>query len=66
MHFRTYEPRLSRSSCFEVDELREAWRRLIITSDRVTAELLREKRVIFEQELDKQVKVSVSDFVISD
>jgi len=49
-----------------VDELREAWRRLIITSDRVTAELLREKRVIFEQELDKQVKVSVSDFVISD
>jgi hypothetical protein len=27
-------------------------------SDRVTSELLREKRVIFEQELDKQVKVS--------
>lgn len=53
---------MSRSSCSEVDELREEWRLLIIASDRVTSELLREKRVIFEQELDKQIKVSLSLF----
>lgn len=57
---RAYEPRLSRTSCSQVDELRDVWRRLVLMSDRVTSELLREKRVIFEQELDKQVKVSES------
>ena len=55
---RSYEPRLSRTGCQQVDGLRDAWRSLVVTSDRITANLLREKRVIFEQELDKQVKVS--------
>lgn len=54
---RNFEPRLSRKCSNEVTQLRDNWDRLLATSEKVYLELIREKRGIYEQELDKQVKV---------
>lgn len=57
---RIFEPRLSRTCDEEVERLRDNWQELLMVAERVYMELIREKRGIYEQELDKQVKVSVS------
>lgn len=57
---RVFEPRLSRSCDEEVERLRDNWQELLAVAERVYMELIREKRGIYEQELDKQVKVSTS------
>lgn len=54
---RNFEPRLSRKCNDEVSQLRGNWDKLLATAEKVYLELVREKRGIYEQELDKQVKV---------
>lgn len=58
VYFREYELRLPRSEVQEVDQLRENWHKLLEMADEVRHRLLKQQRGAFEQELDKQVKVS--------
>ncbi|XP_051780690.1 uncharacterized protein LOC114649411 [Erpetoichthys calabaricus] len=53
---RSYQMRLSRDETTEVDNLRENWAELMSLAENVRKKLLKEKKIIFEQELDKQVK----------
>lgn len=55
---RVYEVRIPRVEVEEVDGLRQGWEELLQLADRVREDLMKEKRNAFEQELDKQVKVS--------
>lgn len=57
---RIFEPRLSRSCDEEVECLRDKWQQLMTVAETVYMELIREKRAIYEQELDKQVRVSIT------
>src|SRR5688572_22637993 len=57
---RIFEPRLSRTCDEEVERLRDNWQELLAVAETVYMELIREKRAIYEQELDKQVKVGIS------
>ena len=56
--FREYELRLPRSEVDEVNSLRLKWTELSELAASVTDSLLKDRRSAFEQELDKQVKVS--------
>ena len=62
---REYDLRLPRSEVEAVDSLRDDWQALIELADHVHDKLLKEKRKMFEQELDKQVKVSKDYFLFS-
>lgn len=55
---REFELRLPRTEVEEVDALRENWFELMELAEQVREVLLKERRGAFEQELDKQVKVS--------
>ena len=55
---REFELRLPRQEVEEVDSLREKWAELMELAEQVREVLLKERRGAFEQELDKQVKVS--------
>ena len=57
--YREFELRLPREEVELVDQLREQWAELLDLADQVREVLLKERRGAFEQELDKQVKVSV-------
>jgi len=50
--------RIPRPEIDEVDHLRQRWEELLELAEQVREDLLKEKRNAFEQELDKQVKVS--------
>ena len=55
---REFELRLPRHEVQEVDSLRDRWEELLTLAEDVRQVLLKEKRGAFEQELDKQVKVT--------
>lgn len=55
---RSYKLRLPRSEVHEVEALRDDWQTVLDLAEECRVRLLREKRGAFEQELDKQVKVS--------
>lgn len=57
---REFELRLPRQEVELVDQLREQWMELLELAEQVRVILLKERRGAFEQELDKQVKVSFS------
>ena len=58
-HYREFDLSLQREEVEEVDHLRDNWQKLTTLADSVSTSLLREKRGAFEQELDKQVKVTL-------
>lgn len=56
---RNYDVRIPREEVIDVESLRQKWDDLLELADQVRDDLLKEKRNAFEQELDKQVKVSI-------
>ncbi|XP_033874385.3 dynein axonemal heavy chain 8-like [Acipenser ruthenus] len=53
---RSYHLRIPREEATEVDNLWENWTELIVLAENVKRHLLKDKKDVFEQELDKQVK----------
>ena len=57
--YRGVELRLPRTEVQEVEQLREKWRELLELAEESRYNLLKDRRIAFEQELDKQVKVQI-------
>ncbi|XP_074662754.1 uncharacterized protein LOC141915202 [Tubulanus polymorphus] len=62
-HLREFELRLPRHEVENVDSLRDKWQELLELADNLRHVLLKERRVAFEQELDKQVKTFVVEVI---
>lgn len=60
---RDYNLYLPRKEVEEVDNLRDEWVKLMTLAEKVRDELLVQKRGIFEQELDKEVKAFVVNVI---
>ena len=58
-NLREFELRLPRGEVNAVEKLRDDWQILLELAEHVHQKLLKEKRKMFEQELDKQVKVGL-------
>ena len=56
---RSFGVHLPRDEVQNVENLRENWQQLVQKADVVQHSLMREKRNVFEQELDKQIMVGV-------
>ncbi|XP_028415382.1 dynein heavy chain 8, axonemal-like isoform X2 [Dendronephthya gigantea] len=63
MMLRKYELSLPRKEVEEVNNLRDCWRSLMDLADQVHSELMVDKRNIFEQELDREVKRFVVEVI---
>ncbi|MBN3318102.1 DYH6 protein, partial [Atractosteus spatula] len=60
---RSFDLRLPRQEVMEVMNLRSNWAELMALADRVRRHLLKDKKTMFEQELDKQVKGFAVDVI---
>ena len=60
---REYNPHLPRSEVQQVDSLRDDWKALTDHALQVQYKLLSEQRLLFEREVDKQVKAFVVETI---
>ncbi len=60
---REYNPRLPRNEIERVDALRDNWEALIELAETVKTQLLSKQRMLFEREVDKQVKAFVVETI---
>jgi len=58
-----YDQRLSRQSIEDVQGLRDEWQKLVEEAEDVYAQLTRERKSGFEQELDKQMNIFVVEVI---
>lgn len=60
---REYNPHLPRMEIEKVDALRDNWEALIELAETVKTQLLSKQRMLFEREVDKQVKAFVVETI---